>query len=63
MNEDRDERPAGSERRGLREVTESLKQIAEMVQHEHDIKRTEQEVRREEIASGERVALAVTITV
>lgn len=57
MSDEKDVTPV-NERRGLKEVTETLKQMVEMAQQEHDLKRTEQEVRREEISSNERIALA-----
>lgn len=42
----------------LKAITVALKQMVEVAQQEHDIKRGDQDVRREEISSNERIALA-----
>lgn len=42
----------------LKAITAALKQMVEVTQQEHDLKRGDQEVEREKIASNERLGLA-----
>tara|TARA_B100000446_G_scaffold87727_1_gene82567 strand:- start:1029 stop:1448 length:420 start_codon:yes stop_codon:yes gene_type:complete len=58
LSEEKGVVPAEAEPRGLQEVTDALKQMIEVTQQEHDLKRGDQDVKREEIAANERVALA-----
>lgn len=43
---------------GLQDVTDALKQMIEVTQQENDLKRGDQEVKREEIAANQQIALA-----